>query len=121
MKKLLGMLAMALCLVGCSKGPDKVAVTFFEALADADFDKAAELASKETQPLVKMMAAVPDAKENMKKEFDGAKFKAVDTKIDGDKATVKVEFKKDGKTDTNDVNLVKEDGDWKVAMDKKNM
>ena len=118
MKKILGMLAMALCLIGCSKGPDKVAVAFFEAMADGDFDKAAEYAAKDTKPMIKMMASVPGAKENMKKETEGAKFKAVNTKIDGDKATVTIETKKDGKTDTDDFNLVKEDGAWKVKAEK---
>lgn len=48
------------------------------------------------------------------------KFKAVDSKIDGEKATVKVEWKsKDGKTTTENVYLVKEDGDWKVDVMKK--
>ena len=121
MEKILGMLAMALCLIGCSKGPDKVAVKFFEAMADGDFDKAAEYASKDTKPMIKMMAGMPNAKEESQKENKGAKFKAVETKINGDKASVKVERTKDGKTETNDVNLVKEDGDWKVAVDKANM
>lgn len=118
MKKILGMLAMALCLIGCSKGPDKVAVAFCEALADGNFDKAAEYVTKDTQPVLKMMASVPGAKENMIKETEGAKFKAVNTKIDGDKATVTIETKKDGKTDTDDFNLVKEDGAWKVKAEK---
>ena len=121
MKKILGMLAMALCLIGCSKGPDKVAVKFFEAMADGDFDKAAEYASKDTKPMIKMMAGMPNAKEEAKKECEDVKYKAVDTKINGDKATVKIEAKKGGETKTQDVDLVKEDGDWKVAIDKNNM
>lgn len=121
MKKILGMLAMALCLIGCSKGPDKVAVKFLEAMADGDFDKAAEYAAKDTKPMIKMMAGMPNAKEEAKKECEGVKYKAVDTKINGDKATVKVEKTKDGHTVTDDIDLVKEDGDWKVAVDKNNM
>jgi HSP20 family molecular chaperone IbpA len=118
MKKILGMLAMALCLIGCSKGPDKVAVAFYEAMADGDFDKAAEYASKDTKPMIEMMAKMPGAKEESIEENKGVKFKAVDTKIDNDKATVKIERKKDGESATEDVLLVKEDGDWKVSINK---
>lgn len=118
MKKILGMLAMALCLVGCSKGPDKVAMAFLEAVADGNLEKAAEYASKDTKPVLKVAAAVPGTGEQIKKECEGAKFKAVDTKIDGDKATVKIETTKDGKTETEDIKLVKEDGEWKVSVQK---
>ena len=118
MKKILGMLAMALCLIGCSKSPDKVAMAFLEAVADGNLEKAAEYAAKDTKPAIKVMAAVPGSGEQMKKECEGAKFKAVDTKIDGDKATVKIETTKDGKTETEDIKLVKEDGEWKVSVQK---
>ena len=117
MKKILGMLAMALCLIGCSKGPDKVAVALYEALSDGNADKAAEYATKNSQPFIKMATPI------FAEKYKGGKFKAVETKIDGKKATVKIESKsKDGKTVVSeDVHLVKEDGDWKVAVDKDNM
>jgi hypothetical protein len=113
MKKILGMLAMALCLIGCSKGPDKVAVAFYEAMADGNADKAAEYATKKSKPVVKMAVGM------LGEELKGMKFKAVDTKIDGEKATVKLEMKnKGGATKTENVDLVKEDGDWKVDVKK---
>lgn len=116
MKKILGMLAMALCLIGCSKGPDKVAIAYLEALADGDFDKAAEYVSKDDTSAFKKNTSIALVKNAMKRELDGLKFKVVDTKIDGDKATVKIEGKKDSKSETNDLKLVKEDGNWKVDL-----
>lgn len=120
MKKILARLCMvvavALFVVGCKKGPDAVAVKFFECVADGKYEKAADYASSSTKPLVAMMNAMPaEAKEEMK----GSKIKAVETKIDGDKATVKLEITdKNGKVDTDDVDLVKEDGEWKVNVKK---
>lgn len=130
MKKILGMLAMALCLIGCNKdsdketakdndinkGPDKVAIAYIEALVDGNTDKAAEYVSKDDAENFKKKASIPQLKDAMKKELEGAKFKVVDTKIDGDKATVKIEGKKDNKTETADLKLVKEDGNWKVDL-----
>ena len=114
MKKILGMLAMALCLIGCSKGPDDVAVAYLEAMSKGDADKAAEYAIKGSKPIVHWTIGT------FGDFFKGMKFKAVDSKIDGEKATVKVEWKsKDGKTTTENVYLVKEDGDWKVDVMKK--
>ena len=122
MKKCLSMLGMAalavLCFTGCSKGPDDVAIKFNEALAEMNIEKACKYANEDTQKLLKMFETMADAeaKETAKKEGEGASFKAVETKIDGDKATVKIECTKDGKTETKDVDLVKVDGEWKVAM-----
>lgn len=122
MKKLLGALAVALCLVGCGKGPDKAALNFFEALRDSDFTKAAEYAAKDTKPMINMMAAMatdPKFKEsNEANELKGVEFKVLETKVDGDTAKVKMEAKKDGKAEAQDIDLVKEDGEWKVKMKK---
>lgn len=125
MKKCLSMLAMAglavLCFTGCSKGPEDVAIKFSEAMAEVNIEKASKYANEDTQKLLKMFDTMADAedKEKAKKEGEGTTFKAVETKIDGDKATVKIESTKDGKTETKDVDLVKVDGEWKVAVNKK--
>ncbi|MCR5413443.1 MAG: DUF4878 domain-containing protein [Kiritimatiellae bacterium] len=116
MKKLimhfLAVASVALLLAGCN-GPDDVAVRFYEKLADGKAQEAAELATGEASGLVAAFGG------GAAKELKGASFKAVDTKIDGDKAKVKVEVTKDGKTDTEEVDLVKENGEWKVVIDKK--
>ena len=120
MKKCLSMLGMAalavLCFTGCSKGPDDVAIKFNEALAEMNIEKASKYANEDTQKLLKMFEKMADAE--AKEKAKNATFKAVETKIDGDKATVKIECTKDGKTETKDVDLVKVDGEWKVAMKK---
>ena len=115
MKKMIGMLAVAFCLVGCSKGPDKVAVNFMESIRDGKFEKAVEYAAKDSKPLIAFISQMPKDKRD---ELAGVEFNAVDTKIDGDTAKVKLEGSKDGKTKTNEVDLVKEDGEWKVQMKK---
>lgn len=117
MKKFLCSFAMvvlaALCFTGCSKGPDSVALDFQKSLVDKDFKKAGELCSKRTQPLIAMAASMGA---NEAEEMKGVTFEVVNTKIDGDKATVSLKNSKDGKTE--DVTLVKEDGDWKVDINK---
>ena len=75
MKKLLGILSLALCLVGCSDGPDEVVVAYFRALSRGDFDKASEYVSEDTKPSIKMMADVPDAAKDAIKKFKGVTFK----------------------------------------------
>lgn len=124
MKKCLSMFAMAalavLCFTGCSKGPEDVAVKFCEAMAEMNLEKASEYANEDTQKILKMLDAMADAEKKAaeKEKTAGTTFKAVETKIDGDKATVKIERTKDGKTETDDMDLVKVDGEWKVAMKK---
>jgi hypothetical protein len=55
----------------------------------------------------------------MAKEFkektSNAKIEIKDEKIDGDNATVNVEFMLDGKRETRPFSLVKEDGLWKIS------
>jgi hypothetical protein len=118
MKKIIGMLAMALCLVGCGKGPDNVAVRFFEAMRDGKYEAAMEMAAKDTKPLIGLMQGMMTEDKRIE-EFAG-EYKAVETKIDGDTAKVKIEHSKDGKSKTENVDLVKEDGDWKVKINKDN-
>ena len=43
-------------------------------------------------------------------------FKAVETKVTGDKAVVKVEGKKGSRTVSETLNLIKEDGEWKLNI-----
>ena len=115
-------IGMFLCFTGCSKPstPDKVAVAFFEKLMSCDVDGAAKYGSKNMQTMLKgsetdvlaMKQDVLAMKMNgVKVEVDG------EPKIEGDTAKVKIKFGKDGKTVHSDVDLVKEDGKWKVHID----
>lgn len=114
--------ALAAILVGCGGGsPDSVAVDFLSNVRDGKFDAAAKCASKKAAPLISMMGAMGSlAGNDALKEMKGASFKVIETKIDGDTATVKIEASKNGKAEKpEDLKLVKEDGAWKVDIDKK--
>ncbi len=117
MTSLCAAIAVAFVLAGCSKGPDSVAVKFLDSFADGDFEAAAEYASKDAKPLFAMMASMPK-EEKEGNELKGCSFEVVETKIDGDTAKVKIKATKDGKSETEDLDLVKEDGEWKVAVKK---
>ena len=135
MKKLVSCIAIALCaaiLAGCGpKTPDAVALKFVQATAiDGDIEAAKKYMSEDTKKLVDAAIALgsDDMKKEMKKTSEkakkaGAKASVKDTKIDGDKATVVIAVTgkgEDGKeeTQTETVNLVKENGEWKVAVKK---
>jgi len=110
-----------LCFAGCgSNGPDKVAAAFFEKFAVCDYDACTKYATPTTALLLETMKSMPiEEKLKMIKDTEGAKIEVVDTKIDGDNATVIIKITlKDGTVNTIDgkdaVTLIKRDGEWKV-------
>ncbi len=66
--------------------------------------------------------AIKKIKDKMTGEFkEKAKnitYSLKNEKIDGDIATVEAEVMEDGKTSTHQLELVKEEGDWKIALSK---
>jgi hypothetical protein len=126
MKKVLSLfLALsALILFSCSgsnsNDPKKVAKEFYEALGKKEYDKATALATKESKTLIDLIKSMSELGNSLKitgeNEEEAKIEKAVysDAIIDGDKATVKVTV--DG--EENLIKLKKEDGVWKVALDK---
>lgn len=123
MKKMIKMamiaVGAALLFVGCSKGPDKVAVKFMESFAAGDMEAASKYTTKATGALLALANEGMKDDKSMKK-MKGAKFEVVETKIDGDNATVKIKATKDGESEDcgEPITLVKEDGDWKVSIKK---
>ena len=111
MKKIIGMLAVAFCLVGCSKGPDKVVMDFVDAMREGKVEKAVECVAKDWKEKVGSLVIT---EEERKAEFSGVK--VLETKVDGDTAKVKIEHSRNGKTTTDEISLVKEDGDWKIGF-----
>ncbi len=87
-----------------------------------NLDGAAELASEESKTVLVMAKSfLTMADEEQKKEMEEQKKKAaanppqvVDTKIEGDKATVQLKLGEETET----VELVKIDGKWKVVFNK---
>lgn len=125
MNKLIKMAVIAVgaaaMFAGCSKGPDEVALKFVESFGNGDVETACKYATKQTGALLALAKGMAENDSDMKK-MKGAKFEVVETKIDGDSATVKIKTTtKDGKVDEGDpVTLIKEDGDWKVNVKKEN-
>jgi hypothetical protein len=111
--------------MGCGKTgdtPNTVAKNFYTALSDKDYDKAALFATKESKTMLDLIKSLEEmgdsvgANTDLSKKDEEKIKNAVfsDAVIDGDKATVKVTMG----DDVNNIKLIKEDGLWKVALDK---
>ena len=105
------MVAVVMMMTGCAKGPAGTAQAFLEDLAKGDIEAAKKNATEQTGQLLAMASSMGSIPAN--KEF---KFILVEEKVDGDKAVVKYKEKADGEVE--EVNLVKVDGKWKVAVAK---
>lgn len=122
MKKLMRVLVAAVCVVsmfglaGCGNSPDKVAIKFAKCVSEADFDGASKYATKQTAALLELAKSMGKNEESEK--MKGADFEVVKSEVNGDKAKVTVKTTKDGKSDEDDFTLVKEDGEWKVSIEK---
>ncbi len=124
MKKLLsiGMIVLIAFTFSCGGGstsdPKAVAEDFVKALAVQDYETAKDLGTEETVQLLAMiegMAAMIPAEEVEADKEDIKSLKMGDVEIDGDNAVVY--YGTDKKTGEK-IDLVKVDGDWKVAMKK---
>ena len=129
MKKLLSVmcvvasLGMMLCFTGCGQStPEEVADAYFREFLDINFKGMLKYAAKDEVECInefaKEAAANPDRLKRAKEEMKGAKCEVIGkAEINGDKATVKMKFTDGkGKAEVRDVNLVKEDGKWKVLV-----
>jgi len=112
MKKLLFILLVSLTFVACSSGPEGAAKNFVEAIAKGDLDKAKKHATAQTGALLDM------AKSMSKTEmptYPDYKFEMVKDSVAGDKAWVTYKEPTGGE---GVIDLVKEDGEWKVTVGK---
>ena len=123
MNKLMKMVVIAagvatmLGIAGCgSKTPDVVAVEFCQTFAAGKVDMD-YLKKHCTEDAAKLLLIVAD---QAAKEMKGATFSVMDTKIDGDKAKVTIKQNGGAKSDKEPmkIDLVKVDGEWKVAVNK---
>jgi DNA-directed RNA polymerase specialized sigma54-like protein len=126
MKKLIffGISFVLVCLYACSVNnagdPKNVAKAFYEALANKDYEKAAQLATKDSKTLIdllKSLSQLGNQPGTIFNEEGDEKIKTAvysDAIIDGDRATVKVTIDNEEKQ----IKLKKEEGAWKVALDK---
>lgn len=121
MKKIMLVLSVVglIGMVSCGSGKEEyeeVAINFMDALSEYDFQKAGEYATEDTKKLLAFMQMMMDENpEAMKKDQpEDVEFVSSEKKGD-DKAIVKF---KDESGEEQEVTVVKEDGEWKVHMDK---
>jgi len=140
MKRILFILAVAASLSACkskdagsasSATPVAALDGMFNAIKNGDFDGMKKFISKadvanleEIEKIGNGLDSnfVREAKETMIKEFKekvkNVSYKLTNEKTNGDNATVDAEITENGKTETHKFDLVKEDGDWKIALGK---
>lgn len=133
MKKILSLLLVLSVLYSCKNAqtstPTATVNSFIEASRSGNFDEIKRYISRQDISLMEMgerfLSNVDsNAANEMKNKFSGEfKEKVKDFKIDvkketvdGNNATVDVEFAHDGKTETRPFSLVKEDGQWKISL-----
>ena len=126
MKKLTLLFSLFLIVVSCSSNsPKSVAVNFFEAISEGDFETAKKYGDTATNSLFDLVLAfgADKMKEEIEKNKDKVKFEVTDEEIDGDEAkvTVKSTELESGKEETSIVQLKKIDGEWKVSMSKESL
>ncbi|MDP2172686.1 MAG: DUF4878 domain-containing protein [Candidatus Cloacimonadaceae bacterium] len=118
-------LIVLIALVACGNKADKVARKFFDAMDKKDFTAAKQYASKQSQELLTFAEQfMKNLNEDQKGDMDDMKYNIVETKIEGETAIVTYEqWKKSdpGNKQSKTLNMVKEDGEWKVKLDKGNV
>lgn len=111
-------------LTSCSgDNPEGVAEKFLNHVNKGEFEEAKKYCDKKTGELIGMMASMAGGKEAELKDKD-IKAEIVSSEIKEDKATVKYKtVGKDAPADSKEqsIDLIKEDGKWKVTIDKENM
>lgn len=129
MKQLTILLAVCtgLLLTSCGGGkventPEAVAKAFYGKIQKGDFSGAKKYATKTSAQALEMMESMMSMAKSMGgsskteeiEKMKNAKVEFGAAKVDGDRATIAVTT--DGKA--KDLNLKKEDGNWKVVFDK---
>ncbi|MDR2064978.1 MAG: DUF4878 domain-containing protein [Prevotellaceae bacterium] len=124
LKSLVLVVAAGLMITACggASTPSDVVKKMNEATLNFDFKEAAKYVAKEHVESYNKLAeqfAAPEAKdyiEGIKAMVKDAKFEILEEKIaeDGNTAVVKVKSSGMGQEKEEEVNLVKEDGQWKV-------
>ena len=123
MPKLVTAFAVVTLLTACTsttEDPKKVAKSFVDALAGKDYDKAAQYATKDNKTLLEMLKTMEEMGSSMTFFTAGTTVEQLknavyeNAVITGDKATVNVLVG----AETHNIKLIKEEGAWKVALDK---
>jgi hypothetical protein len=110
------LLVTALVVISCGKkdSPSSITEKFLAALSKQEFENAKIYGTDDTDRLLDMMIGYK--KMGASPFMQDAVFDVLDEKISGDAATVRV--KVEGRPKEMTFNLEKEEGKWKVAMNK---
>lgn len=110
------LLVTALVVISCGKkdSPSSITEKFLSALSKQEFENAKIYGTDDTDRLLDMMIGYK--KMGASPFMQDAVFDVLDEKISGDAATVRV--KVEGRPKEMTFNLEKEEGKWKVAMNK---
>jgi Domain of unknown function (DUF4878) len=117
------------CKSGNSGSPKNTISSFIEASREGNITEVKKYITRSDVSLMEIGENLlakfdPDGtkgmKDKMMKEFKDktkdAKVEIKDEKIEGENATVNVEFTNNGKTETRPFSLIKEDGKWKISL-----
>lgn len=128
--KSLAVILLALSMTtACKSGganPEATAEKFIKAVQGFDFEEAKKYSSKESAAMIDMMkgfmaAAPAEELEKQKAEAKNTKIEVISSNVaeDGNTATVTLKATTpDGNSKEDKIDLVKEDGEWKVNFKK---
>lgn len=110
-------LALSALLAGCQPSPQSTVKGFFKDLEGGEINQAADTLSEEASQLYgsKLKMGLQQAPEEIEAIGGIKKIEITDEEINGDLAEVAyvIEFG-DGSTESGTMELIKEDGDWKI-------
>lgn len=116
----LAVIAILIALAACGssgKGPEAVAKSFLSALESKDFEAAKKLATEDSAGMLTLVEGFMQEDDKTQNN----RFSVVSVEEEGDSATVTMEAwnsETPDKKDTDTLNMVKENGDWKVKLEK---
>lgn len=131
MKKIVVLLTVSIILFSCTNSdtssPTNAINTFLGAMKKGDQTAFKSMLTKKdvevmevAEKIAKSMGISDETTKQLKDEYilkaKSATYTIKSEKIEGDKATVDVEIKDADKTDTQQFNLVKENGAWKISL-----
>ena len=118
---ILTLLLFAVLLVGCSTGPGNTVQKFFQAVDKGQIEEAMGYLSSSTLQTLgtdKWRAALVEASSQMAAEGGLRSVKIVEENVNGEIAQVTVSITVgDGTEETESIDLIMEDGDWKIHID----
>jgi len=110
-------LISGILLGGCKQRatPQEVALGFMHAIQDSNFEQAREYATKESQQVIQLYSFF-DARRNEseREKIRNAKIEVIDSKENGDKATVTVLNSSSKQKEM--LQLIREHGQWKISL-----